>query len=63
MKYCREGNTRWYTAKGGSLRALGIWRAESQKENDGMPQARFLCLSGILHLPLGGGGDGDYVDG
>lgn len=35
------------------MRALGIWRAESQKGNEGMPQAIFLCLSGVLHLPLG----------
>ena len=65
MRYCRDSNTRWYTAVGGSMRALGIWRKQSQKGNESMPKARFLCLSGALHLPLGGGdsGDREYTDG
>lgn len=44
-------------------RALGSWRAESWKGNEGIPGARLLCLSGVLHLPLGGGGDGECIDG
>lgn len=53
MRYCRDSNTRWYTAMGSSMRALSIWRAESKKWNEGMPQAIFLCLSGVFDMLLG----------
>ena len=44
MRYHRESNTRWYAGMTDSMRTLGIRRAESQKGNESMPQARF-CFS------------------